>query len=505
MRKVLIIDDEPIVREGLKSVITWEDFGYKVCGIGTDGRDGLNKIRQLQPDLVLIDIRMPGFSGIDIIQQIKNEGYMTKFIILSGYSSFSYAKESMKLGISSYLLKPIDENELIHAVNKVSEEIEKEEKIYNQLSLFKRINEEQSFKKMLEGKCNEIETSMLVDFEQSSIQVARILYEETKWATNWIIKKVEQKPNHIKMVTKDNHFHLLFIEEEQAEVKVFLTELITELTRLGSTHCNVLLGNQVIGPKEVSLSYKQTKKLMDVHFCYSKQHLISFDMLQAENSNVSFVEIQNKLCRFMEFQESNNLNNELEEIEKYYQHTCFSQEKIKAELIDFTISIFSTIKQNHPSITCTKKEDLVDQIFNQSSLQSLIGYIYDELINLSQSINVHTSNRNTIDKIKDYVNQYYYEEDLNLKVLADLFNYNSSYLGKKFKKQTGEYFHTYLDIVRINKAKEALTKGEEKVYEISEKIGYCNIDYFYKKFKRYEGISPKEYQKSIRNDTNSRC
>src|SRR5690625_7174618 len=119
MQKVLIIDDEPIIRKGLKSVISWADYGYEICDMGIDGRDGLNKIRLHNPDLVLLDIRMPGLSGIDLVHQVKKENYQCKFIILTAYSSFSYAQQLMGLGIESYLLKPIDENELIKIIEKI--------------------------------------------------------------------------------------------------------------------------------------------------------------------------------------------------------------------------------------------------------------------------------------------------------------------------------------------------------------------------------------------------
>ncbi len=99
-----------------------------------------------------------------------------------------------------------------------------------------------------------------------------------------------------------------------------------------------------------------------------------------------------------------------------------------------------------------------------------------------------------MEKVTAYVKQYYFE-DLNLKVLAHLFNYNRSYLGKKFKKYTGVYFHTYLDQVRIEKAKTLLVEKNLKVYEVSNEVGYCNMDYFYKKFKNHTGLSPKEFQK----------
>ncbi|MFC4321566.1 response regulator transcription factor [Litchfieldia salsa] len=494
MRKVLIIDDEPIVREGLRNIISWSDYGYYICGVGNDGRDGLNKIRLLKPELVLIDIRMPGFTGIEIIQQIREEGIHCKFIILSGYSSFTYAKESMKLGIVSYLLKPIDEEELISTIEKVTEELTQEEKINSQLTLFKRINEEQSLKKLIEGRHHEVDASLLEVWQDDCFQVTSLLNPINQTGYRWLMTELDTHEETIKTIRKDERVHLLFINKAEIEVKTFIKHLIKNLVNYGNKDCTFLLGSPVKGSEHISDSYQQIIQLKDVYFCHSNKSFLTYDMLEQNESNDSLQEIESNICRFIEFNDLEKIEQALSQIETYYQRVCYSRDRVKAEVLDCTLSIFQYLQKHHSSSIFTSKEVLVDQILEHQNLQDLLKYIHKELVSVCQKINKNTSNRDTVQIIQDYVDQYYYE-DLNLKLLADLFSYNSSYLGKKFKKQTGEYFHTYLDQVRIEKAKVALSKGEDKVYQISEHVGYCNIDYFHKKFKKYVGISPKEYQK----------
>lgn len=494
MRKVLIIDDEPIVREGLQNIITWSDYGYYICGVGVDGKDGLNKIRLENPDLVMIDIRMPGFSGIEIIQKIKDEGYKCKFIILSGYSSFSYAKESMKFGVTSYLLKPIDEEELISSIQKVSEELNQEESIHNQLSLFKRINEEQSFKKLMEGRHREVEASLRKELEDECFQVVGMLKKLNPAGYQWLTTEIKKDEESIKLIHKDARVHLLFINKSEEEIQVLIDYFGRNFRKYGNEDFTFLLGCPVIGSEQIADSYQQTEQLKSVYFCHSQESLLTYEKLAEKEEVESLYEIKDSICKFMMFGDMSNIKKELEIIEKFYQSSYYSHERVKTELIDFTVSIFQDLKKHHSTVSFTAKDVVVENILNQETLQTSLHYIESELIKIVNKIGNHASNRNTVQKIMDYVDKYYYE-DLNLKLLADLFNYNSSYLGKKFKKQTGEYFHTYLDRVRIKKAKAALTKGEDKVYQISEDVGYCNIDYFHKKFKKYVGISPKEYQK----------
>jgi two-component system response regulator YesN len=120
MDKVLFVDDEPFVIEGLKTMIDWEKYGYRICGEAVNGEDGLQLIRVCDPDLVVTDIRMPVLDGLQLIRQIRENGNSKiRFIVLSGYDDFSYIQSAMKYGISDYLLKPIDDQEITGVLDRI--------------------------------------------------------------------------------------------------------------------------------------------------------------------------------------------------------------------------------------------------------------------------------------------------------------------------------------------------------------------------------------------------
>ena len=121
---VLIVDDEQIVREGLRYIIDWNTLGFCICGEAANGEDALEMIRQYRPGLVLLDIRMSGMLGTELMEKARSEGFSGAFIILSGYSDFKYAQTALQFGASYYLTKPIDEDELEKAVQDVHEKIE---------------------------------------------------------------------------------------------------------------------------------------------------------------------------------------------------------------------------------------------------------------------------------------------------------------------------------------------------------------------------------------------
>lgn len=119
MYKVLIVDDEPIIRQGLKTIIDWSNYGFIICGEAVNGKDGLDKITYLEPDLIIVDIKMPGIDGLKMIEKLKEQNYNGRIMILTGYSDFEYAKKAIELGIDAYTVKPIDEEELIKHLNKI--------------------------------------------------------------------------------------------------------------------------------------------------------------------------------------------------------------------------------------------------------------------------------------------------------------------------------------------------------------------------------------------------
>ncbi len=123
MYKVMIIDDEVMIRWGVHDLLDWEAEGFRFCEDGKDGRDGLKKLLEHRPDLALVDIKMPGLSGIDLIREAREEGFEGDFIILTGYAEFEFAKSAIRLGVKEYLLKPIDEEELGRCVRRIKKEL----------------------------------------------------------------------------------------------------------------------------------------------------------------------------------------------------------------------------------------------------------------------------------------------------------------------------------------------------------------------------------------------
>ncbi|MDO5423218.1 MAG: response regulator [Eubacteriales bacterium] len=143
MYKLMIVDDEKAMCEILAEIIAWKELGVEVVGTCKNGLEAFEKALELRPDILLTDIRMPGMSGIELIQKLTEEGLPTKFILLSAYGEFEYARQAMKYNVRHYLLKPCNEEQIQQAVSEVCSELvrlpmqnpkEKPEKIYSDIT-----------------------------------------------------------------------------------------------------------------------------------------------------------------------------------------------------------------------------------------------------------------------------------------------------------------------------------------------------------------------------------
>jgi len=500
--KVLLVDDEPIVREGLKTIINWEENGFYICGEAVDGSDGVNQILSLKPDLVLMDIRMPGLHGIEAIQEARGKGYNGRFIILSGYSDFKYAQSAVKIGVSSYILKPIDEIELIEAIKTIHNEI------YNEFELQKCIDKgkKQITDNILKNIVISIDNINITDSEIKSynlnfnfdyfkfIIVDTIREKDFQTVSNYFFKsqnadifKIEDKPAII--------FKGDTIIDGDKIIQGLYKELSTE-----NDSAFIALGRSIKKVEDLSISYKDAMEILENKFFYWDIKIADWENINKNENNIEDNKIEDislyseKIYTAIEVGDTEKIHELTIKLGEFLKKQKYSSEKIKGLCVNLLIEITEKAVFTYEEFKdlTINKGDIVKDIYDNSSLQKLLDYLSNEFASISNKI-CNTSSENTMKRILNYIEKNYYK-DLKLEFLAEIFCYNSAYLGKMFKRYVGEGFNGYLDKVRMEKAKILLAEGELKVYQVSEKVGYNSIDYFYSKFKKYAGVSPKEFK-----------
>lgn len=509
--KVLIADDEAIVLEGLKYIIDWEGLGFSICSQAQNGEETLEKVLNMQPNLVLLDIRMPKLTGLEIVQIARERGFQGHFIILSGYSDFSYAQTAIKYGVDFYLTKPIDEDELENAVLSVKKQIEEEHRSAQTLHQYRENARDTIIRNLLTGEFKDVSALNLSDLHLSTDLYQVVMYERfTKdpFQVTWDFAELLR-------VSNQDHNSFDHISIDQSEIILLKGSFALERFNRLLTHYHVnpqkgspldslflTYGRVVYRPEDVFHSYLDAQTLLERRFfCEHNQHVLGFESLPSDNARTYQVtdaqahRYSSLLTDYIQTQNRRCISEVLYEMKENLYYCTDEVSSIKRFLIDIYLQIKQKIAQVYTNLQ-------IPFSTNSAIIDSIDGkfYLYEILQILNQQFEMcmnaigSPSGENIMNDILHYID-HNYMDNLKLETLAPLFGYNSAYLGKIFTKKVGESFNSYLDRIRIEHSKLLLKDETLKVYEIAERIGYKNVDYFHKKFKKYVGESPAEYRK----------
>ena len=512
--KLLIADDESIVLEGLQCIIDWEALGFSILSLAKNGEETLDKILNLQPDLVLLDIRMPKLSGIEIVQIAREKGFLGHFIILSGYSDFAYAQKAIKYGVDFYLTKPIDEEELENAVRMVHNFIENEKKTNIAFNQYRENARDTIIKNILTGQLKDFSSLNLKDFYLSTDLYQVIIYErynkqdpfQAAWDFAELLRVSNENHDTFDHIVIDKHNFILLKGELATERFERLLSHYRINPQKGSPLESLFLayGRKVYRPEDIFLSYGDACHLLNRRFfCEPNQYVIGYQMLPDISEYKDFITenlastYATSFSNYIQAQNRHCIAELMEELQHKLFYSMNDVPSIKHFLIDIYLQIKHKISHTYfnLNIPFSTNSSIIDLIERKYYLYEIVQILMEQFEICMNSLGAPSS-EGIMNNILHYID-HNYTANLKLETIAPLFGYNSAYLGKIFTKQVGESFNSYLDRVRIEHSKELLQEDQLKVYEISERVGYKNVDYFHKKFKKYVGESPAEYRKQL--------
>lgn len=510
--RVLIADDESIVLEGLQYIINWEQLGFSIISLAKNGEEALEKILKFHPDLVLLDIRMPKRTGIEIIQLAREQGFQGHFIILSGVSDFSYAQTAIKYGVDFYLTKPIDEEELEQAVFRVKGFIEDDYKKERTFHEYRENARDTIIRNIITGKLKDLHHLNLKDFSLSLDQYQIVIYERYHQAepflNTWDFAEL------LRLSNKD-HTSFDYVQIENQNIILLKGEIAVDRFLRILSHYDInpqkgspleslflAYGRCVYRPEDIYLSYQDACHLLKRRFfCQPSQYVLGYHSLPNHQQCHPFLISQKAdsyAVAFANFIQTKNIHGIKEQLTELQNQLFFSTDEVTALkhfLMDIYLQVKHRIMKTYPTmeIPFSTNSSIIDLIETKSYLYEIIEILLEQFTICINALGAPSS-ETIIDNILYYINHNYYN-NLKLETIAPLFGYNSAYLGKLFTKQVGESFNSYLDRVKIEHSKKLLEENTLKVYEIAERVGYKNVDYFHKKFKKYVGESPAEYRK----------
>lgn len=501
--KVLFIDDEPLIRRGLHAVIPWEKYGFTEFFEAEDGDEGLLIIEQQNPSLIIVDICMLNKSGIAMAEEARNKNYMGRMIILSGYSDFEYAKSAIEADITAYLLKPVNPDELIKAVEKALTELQR----VQILSIFANQPTQLYRKKVLfdliTGKLSytpEIESTYHFSFHQGYyrlISVYRLVDTDTDVSQESLYTQLQKKFLSIPISEKEI---VLFITSS-SQLNVVIRDYIdASQTQISKEHLFFVISS--VGGKNYDLAqlYDENSRIFSALYYY-KTDTNTIDastlkrLLRTSPTEYNLLETTNKLIESLILLDESEISRLLNSFYQYLMRSKPSRNNIDYMLCNSYLQIVQQLLIHYPSLQyeLCSSIDFKARINSNDFLAESIHHFEVQLKTAVKHIEFFNL-QNPCQRIYQYIESNF-KEPLKLETLAKLFGYNSSYLGKLFHKETGMNFNTYLDRLRIEHSKKHLEYGAT-IATASEVSGFNNVDYYTKKFKKYVGILPSEYRKT---------
>lgn len=534
--KVFLVEDEMVIRRGIKNSIDWEKEGYIFCGEASDGELAYPMIIKEKPDILITDIRMPFMDGLELCKLVKEELPNIKILILSGYDEFDYAKEAIRLGVTEYLLKPISSGKLLEALNGVSESIRREKedkdlvrKYMEEMRENTEHEKQKFFEQMIAGNlpmADALETGKKYEMNLSAGMYNLLLFRFTLGEENrksgellgeaeYAIKKLTERLEYVFEFQRDVEgwaFLLMADNEEQMSERV--KELSKDLEEIMKNYSTITyfggIGQPVARLRELEESFREAERALAARFTMELNRIISVeDIRMAQNVDTlddieitSFGEIEKTRTMLEKFL-NNGAEDEIDEFVDVYINEL-PEENLKSVLMrqyiimDAYIVMMSFCEkiEGIEGEMQAQSEELKNSMKTIQTLEEIKNYIrmlLKKIIGVRDTISGRRYS-DIIEIAKDQIRKTYMSDEISLNTIAAEVGMSPSYFSSIFSKEMGKTFVEYLTEIRMDRAKELLMCSSMKTSEIGYEVGYKDPHYFSYIFKKTQNCTPKEFR-----------
>lgn len=528
MCKVLIVDDEILVRQGIKYVLDWEREGFQIVGEAANGREALNSLQDLQPHIIITDIVMPVMDGEELTRLVKRDYPATEVIVLSSFSEFHYVRSTFQNGVADYILKPkLEAGSLLNVLQKTRERIpglgarqaesgvraeaaplSLESLLSRMISGYRLQPADEEFanrqfphgmfcffglengRKMLPGDAVPSPSDAAAVEGTSLTTIAAAVTQELEQSVPGLIQTV------IPGGDPDTMLLLVNLQEEEWPV------LIQAVNRLA----NKLAGQEPELRLSLSRTFRSLPELAAVHqdsylklrqyrfFLPDQVLLVDSGLPQREGQVPKFnLTLFTEQLKRQQLEEAfGDLRQYVDALSRQYDGDVFQFKSFLGNIIFNVTNQFSHLGELEEG-----KYGLFRAVDEASSAEEALGILdgfLARVMELTSSAALAPGSNANMSKLLQYMEEHY-AEPLSLTELARHFHFNPSYLSSLFTTYNQEGFKEHLNTIRTGKAAELLRAGEAAISEISSMVGYGDHSYFCKVFKKYTGLSPSGYRR----------
>ncbi len=509
MYKVLLVDDEDIFLTHLYRTVEWKEFDCLVCGSARDGREALQAVEELNPDIVFMDINLPHKNGLevcDIIREWKNAPHV---IILTAHGEFSFAHKAIRMGIFDYLLKPFDKKELTEALLKCIEDIRMKK---GQREIEERLQTREAeayFKDLLDldgaetGK--KIQLSRETRFLAAVVQL-EYLEHENLMRISREIKEGLDRDDKIKSYLiglRNGVFtvvHLLTRDLDIKRMKSMWAEVLSRICDQEEGRDCVALGKLVDDTDAIAVSYQQALTALENRSRTGTSVIAYEDVEDLHVPETMFSQQDmNLLIKLFENGQYESADKAIEKIFGLSEERMLSFQYVVSIYYSIVVQILGhfACEGSREAYTAVDQKELLKELGICTNTQEITEILKNNIHEVfSECISIQLPKKGDIlaNKIEKYLCVHYRQSNLSVEQIARELFFENSYVRRVFKSQTGKTIVQRLEEIRMEKAKELLADIDVRHSDVAEAVGYADPFYFSKRFKLYSGMSPTEYQ-----------
>lgn len=466
---VFIVDDESWVVESLKVSVDWKQYGFEVVGEAYNGLEALQSIRDMKPDVVFTDIRMPGMSGLELIKKGSELHYLPKFVVVSGYAEFAYAQRALNYGATAYCLKPYDDEEIAHLLKKLKKTLNMErDRSETQLIQLLADNNEDSIEKIKEA-----------------LEI-RGLHMDSGQAAGLMVCTSEGDPFvHLDAIRirigKSKMLYMMAYDQ----LEVVMSELETHLPD----------GVRGIGVSGKIYDYRIISKELEHATLLSNQYFMTGHAgvyRWIPTSRGVLKETFKKIGTAITNQDHTALGQLSDEVSMLFQQEGYTV-KDALRFYNVTLSFLYLLDEDQQEQMVMSYEQLMDHFENVTDMNAYLRSLSMKLIRRLPEYETRETTNETFVSILQYVHENY-RSTITIQSLTQKYYINPNYLSQLFKKEVGETFTSYMTRLRITNACSLLEQTRLRVTEIAEKVGYQDYFYFTRMFKKITGHTPTQFR-----------
>lgn len=529
---VMILDDEEIILDGLVH-FPWQDYGCTVIAQAENGEKGIEILETSKPDIILSDIKMPGMDGLEFCKRAKEICPEAEVVLLTGYDNFQFAQQAIHIGVSEYLLKPVNYREMHTAVAKVCEiirEKRKRQKDYAQLKEKYRETipavRRKTISDLIYGRFNDkAEMHRRMDALHMYIESYVLIYGS-----------IQERDNMDKPELEPNLFDFVVCNVCQETLQQAGRQVYSESDNLG--YCFVVtfpidMDNRKCEEKCVQACEEIQENLrkiirMDISFGVSQREMDSLNMnhsyvqaLEAceqstyldENCGIltytDIADVELPIWQVSDGQKkrllSKLMQGNVKSAKKFIQDIftdCPDIEVMRYNVMELILLCAQYLSKDSIDARVNKESnafviECLKRIYAGNTRQDVLQTLKVTLGQLAEKKKDENISRNerTAKQMIEYIEENY-EQDLSLDTLADYFKLSKTYINRLLKIHSEKSFLEILSDYRMKKAEELIAEGKYKIYEIAERVGYHDQSYFIRVFKKKYGITPNAYKRN---------